>query len=276
MTFDPKTKKYPFPEDTSSHYIIVKKNNRAVFDKNYPYIDNSSSFRRKQKLIRALLYLIVFPVARIRMGLRIKGRNNLKKHREVLKNGVISCCNHVHFWDFISIMDAIKPFKPYHLSWATNVRGENASLIRLVGGIPIPEDDIKATMSMMSAVKQLLNNNGWLHIYSEGSMWEYYQPIRPFKTGTAAIACMVNKPLLPMAFSYRKPGFVRRVIFHQIALLTLNIGEPIYCNQSLPLNEQKIDLTIRCHNEVCKLAGINPEYNLYEPVYNNSRRKDYY
>ena len=36
--FDPHSTKYNYPENTDAHYLVVKKNNGAVFDENYPYI----------------------------------------------------------------------------------------------------------------------------------------------------------------------------------------------------------------------------------------------
>ena len=77
--FDPKCRKFPYPEQTDKHYLIVKKDRRIVFDENYPYVDTSKSFLRKQKWLRFMLYFIVFLVSRIRMGLRVKGRENITK-----------------------------------------------------------------------------------------------------------------------------------------------------------------------------------------------------
>ena len=139
--YDPKTKKFPYPSDTAEHYITVKKDNGLVFDKNYPYIDESKKMKAKRAFVRFMLGLVVFPAARIRLGLRIKGKENLEKNKEIIKNGVISCSNHVHFWDYICIMRAIRPSKPYMLVWDKNVRGESGTLVRLVGGIPIPQGD---------------------------------------------------------------------------------------------------------------------------------------
>ena len=79
-----------------------------------------------------------------------------------------------------------------------------------------------------------------------------------------------------MAYRYRKPCWIRRVIFKQIATLTLCIGEPIYKNDTLDRHEQILDLTIRSHEEVCKLAGIDPKENIYKPVYENSKKIVYY
>ncbi len=274
--FDPQTNKYPYPEDTDKHYLEVKKNNGAVFDENYPYINNSKSFRFINGLVRILLVLIVFPLTYVRLGLKVRGKKNLNKHKQEIKKGVISVCNHVHMWDYLSIMNAIKPTKPNILVWAPNVRGENGSLVRHVGGIPVPDDNIKGTIAYFNAIKQRLDDGGWIHIYSEGSMWEYYAPIRPFKIGAAFFACRYDKPIIPLAFSYRKPGWIRRKFFHQIALFTLNIGEPIYADKNLPIKEREIDLAKRSHEAVVRLAGRTEENNLYEPLFDNSKRVDYY
>ena len=274
--FDPKTNKYPYPLETDKHYLHVKKDNGLKFDENYPYIDKRKSFKFVDFLVRILLYIVVFPLDYIRMGLRVRGKKNLKKHKAEIKKGVISICNHVHMWDYIGIMNGIKPIKPKLLAWAANVRGENGPLMRHVGAIPIPEDNIKGTIAYFDAVKNLLNSGGWLHIYPEGSMWEYYAPIRPFKIGAAYFACQHNKPIIPLAYSYRKPNWLRRKLFHQIACFTLNIGEPIYPNESLPIKEREKDLIVRSHDAVCVLAGRDPKQALYDQVFNKSQRVDYY
>lgn len=274
--FDPKTIKFPYPEDTGTHYLKVKKNDGTVFDEHYPFIDASKKFKRKQWWLRLGLHLLAHPLMGIRTGLRIKGKENLKKHKDVLDKGAVSISNHIHMWDYIGISKALWPRKTNVLSWAPDISGENGKMIRLVGGIPIPEDDFRATAAYMKAVRNLLKEGGWLHIYAEGSMWEYYGQIRPFKRGAAYFAIKEDKPILPMAYSFRKPGWIRRKIFKQIALLTLNIGEPIYANKTLPEREQEKDLLIRAHEAVCRLADIDPKKNLYPPIYDNSRRIDYY
>lgn len=274
--FDPKTNKYPYTEYTDGHYLVVKNDNGLVFDNKYPYVDNSKSFKFKSKLFRIFFNLFVIPVARIRLGLKVKGRENLKKHKDVINKGIVSCCNHVHLWDFIGIAYAVRRNKPKFLVWDKNIRGALGKPIRLLGGIPLPDDNIAAQLAHFRDVKKHINNGGWLHIYSEGSSWEFYAPIRPFKKGTSAYAMICDKPILPMAYSYRKPGWIRRNIFKQIALLSLTIGEPIYKDESLPKGEQEDDLTKRAHAAVCELAGINPSDNIYPAIFNNTKRIDYY
>lgn len=276
MYFDPKTNRFPYPEDTDRHYLEVKKNNGLVFDEHYPYIDRTPAFRLKQALARILLYAVVFPVASVRLGLRVNGRENLKKHRDVLKHGIVSCSNHVHMWDYLATMCGVRPFKTNILAWADNIRGENGTMIRLVGGIPIPDGNLSGTRAYVKAVDDLLQSGGWLQIYAEGSMWEYYAPIRPFKRGAAYFALRNHTPILPLAYSYRKPGWIRRHIFRQIACFTLNIGEPVFPDKTLCGKKQEEDFVKRTHEAVCRLAGIDPGKNLYPPLFDHQKRVDYY
>ena len=278
MYFDPKTNRYPYPSDTASHYLEVKKNRGIVFDENYPYIDKSKSFRFKRFLIRIVLLIFVFPLVKIRLGIKVNNKANLKKYKDVINKGIISVTNHIHMWDYLTLLRTVKPFKPYVIVWAPNINGENGSLIRMVGGIPIPENNYRGTMKYYNVIKDLLTKDkGWLHIYAEGSMWEYYAPIRPLKRGSSFFAVQFNKPVLPIAYSYRKPTWIRRVLFKQLARITVNIGEPLYPNKDIEgAKEQELDLTTRVHETLCRLSGIDPKDNPYPPIYNNSKRVDYY
>ena len=274
--FDPKTVKFPYPEYTDQHYLEVKKDRGIIFDKNYPYIDKSKPFLFKKFWMRFMLHFMVFSVARIRLGLKVKGKENIKNNKELFKKGAVSICNHVHLFDYLAVMYAIKPFKPYLLAWDKNINGETGNLMRLVGGIPIPKGDMQATIAFLNAVEKEISNGGWLHIYPEASMWEFYAPIRPFKKGSSYFACKCHKPIVPLAISYRKPGWIRKNIFKQIACFTLSIGEPIFPNEKLPIKEREDDLTVRSHDAICSLAGIEPSENIYEPLFDKSKRIDYY
>ena len=274
--FDPKTDKFPYPEQTDGHYLKLKMDRGIVFDGDYPFVDNSRIMRVKSKLFRAFVLTVVAAVVRVRIGLRVEGRRHLKEHKEELCRGAVSCCNHVHMWDYLAIVSAIAPFDPHVLIWAANINGEWGKAMRLIGGVPIPEDSTRATRAYLRAVKQYVQDGGWLHIYAEGSMWEYYRPIRPFKSGVGYFACETDKPVMPLAFTYRRPGWLRRCVFGQLACLTLHIGEPIFPNKELPRRERMDDLTVRSHEAVCRLAGIEPEENLYGPVFNDDKRVDYY
>ena len=276
--FDPKTNKFPFPEDTASHYLNVKKDNGNIYDENYPYIDSSFGFKFKQFWVRVLIVILVYPLTYIRLCLRVKGRKNLRKNRKLLKKGAISVCNHVHMWDYLGIMSLVKPRKPKMLVWEKNVTGPSGGAVRIVGGIPIPSDNMRGFAKMCHQTFDFVKNGGWLHIYAEGAMWEYYAPIRPFKDGAAYFAFKTDRPVLPMAYSYRPVGWIRKKIFHQIAKFTLNVGEPLFIDKTLPKDEAIKKLTIQLHEACCKLAGFKEGENIYPALYNKEtgKRIDYY
>jgi len=276
MPYDPMPTEYPFPEITDKHYLPMKELVDTVFDENYPYVDKSFGYRLKCALMRILTVTLAFPVMRIRTLLRVEGRENLKKHKKLLKKGVVSVVNHVFVWDFIGIMYAVRPFKPWIPVWETNMRGYARNLIRYNHGIPLPTESRRATAAFAHALDGLLSEDSqWVHFSAEGSMWEYYMPIRPFKKGAFTFAVRNNVPVLPLAYSYRKPKGLQK-IFWRRPLLTLSIGEPIFPNTELGKVAAADELARKAHAEVCRLAGINPEENIYEPVFNNSKRIDYY
>lgn len=270
--FHPHANKYPYTEYTDEHYLIVKKNDGTIFDSSYPYFDESKSFKRKRWWTRVLLVTIVFPLCIPYLGLRIKGRKKLKYFKDNLSGGAITVSNHIHLWDYISIMKAIRPTKPDVLVWAPNIRGENGKMMRAVGGVPIPDDNKEGTRALNKGIEDYLNKGGWLQIYAEGSMWEYYPYIRPFKLGAFSLACRYNKPILPLGFSFRKPSWFRKHILRQDAAITLSIGDPLYKDDSLNETEQRIDLAKRTHQAICHLSNIEDGQNLYPPVFNHNKR----
>ena len=274
VDYDPKVNKFPYPIDTSMHYL--KKDCVINLDLNekYQYIDESKEFKRKLKFFRFIVRLIVFPLVKIRLNLKIVGRKNLKLYKDVLKDGAITVCNHVHMWDYLAISKALKKTDIKFLAWKKNLEASNRGLVKLAGGIPIPEDNIKGSLKFVKEINNYLNNKGWLHIYAEGSMWEFYRPIRPFKDGFAYFSIKNNKPILPLAISYRKNGFIRSKIFKSPASLTINIGKPIIPLKNQNYKEYKDEFMKLVHKEVVSLAGIKDNY--YEPIYNNSKRIDYY
>lgn len=276
MPFDPQTDVYPYPRITDQHYLKVEERRHFDFDEHYNFIDESRSFKFKRFWFDILLALVMFPITAIRMNLRIKGRENLKKYRKELENGAITVSNHVHMWDFPALMLALREPSLKVLVWNRNLMGGNRIFIRMSGGIPVPAEDPAAMEAMYFSVVDYLKRGKWLHVYSEGSMWEFYQPIRPFKDGAARFSYATQKPVLPIAFSYRKNGFIRKKIFKSPASLTINIGEPIWPDPNAPARKGREQLTIRVNEAVCRLAGIDPKENIYPPVFNQNERIDYY
>lgn len=255
---------YKYPDRTDQHMIDVPHQVDTHFDENFNYYDKSKTYKFKRFWLNVLLHTIVFPINVIRHGLKIYGRKEFKKHWNEYKNGAITICNHVIWWDYICVMQTIRPHLEYMMAWPVNFEGPNRKLIRLVGGVPIPTT-LRALAKWNGAMNDILQDGNLLHVYPEGSMWFYYYKLRPFKKGAFTYAVKNNKPIIPMAISYRKPKGLER-LFHKkdAALINMHIGEPIYPNMELPKEECVMDLLTRSHIKVQELMGItkdDPDYN---------------
>lgn len=259
-----------YPERSDQHMITVKRKRKCVFDENYPYYDRSKKALFKRFLMYTGLNIIVFLLATIVHGLRIHNRKVLRKNKELLKNGAITICNHVYMWDYLCILKAIR--KPqYHVAWKENFEGPNGPLIRNVGGIPVPTDNIRAMAKWQKAIDQVLEEGKWLHVFPEGSMWYYYPDIRPLKPAVFKFSVKHNKPVIPMAFSFRKRRGPLRLFFKS-PVADLWIGEPILPDLTLDRNEAIDKMHKEAYHIMQGLVGINPG----DPTYNTDQNIDNY
>ena len=72
--FDPKTDRFPYPEETDKHYLEIHMDRGYVFDTKYPYIDRQRGFLFRQENVRLILNAFLFSRAVISMGIRIECR----------------------------------------------------------------------------------------------------------------------------------------------------------------------------------------------------------
>ena len=79
-----------------------------TFDGTYTYLDKSLKFKIVHGLTYLLAWIVAFPVNRIRFGLKIVGREKIRKNRKLIADGVMTVCNHVHRWDMICVMQAMR------------------------------------------------------------------------------------------------------------------------------------------------------------------------
>jgi 1-acyl-sn-glycerol-3-phosphate acyltransferase len=256
MRFIPQTD-YIRPEHTDEHTLKIKRAVNINFDDNYPYNNKRLGYRFVKLLMRVLVGIIGFPVLFIVTGFIIKGKKNLRKNRKLLKNGFLTVCNHVHLWDSVGVMTAFLRYGMSFPSWDMNMRGSNRFLIKYSGGIPVPKQP-RALLCFVKAVNEILSERRWVHFFPEGSMWDYYAEIRPFKKGAFTFAVNNKKPVIPLAYSYRRPRGIWK-LFRKPAALTLNIGEPIFFDETLPKQEAVIDICIKARAAVMSLAGIEKD-----------------
>jgi 1-acyl-sn-glycerol-3-phosphate acyltransferase len=198
----------------------------------------------------------------IRYCLRVEGRDILKKHRKLFKNGAMTVANHVMRWDFLTVLLTVRYHRLYFPALAYNINTADRGLIRAVGGVPIPEG-IHAMKYFNAAFDELHRQKKWFHAFPEASSWDFYHLIRPFKKGVFTMAHKYNIPVIPMAFSYRPPTGIYRFFKKGYPLITLRIGEPLMPDQSLPRKDAVNLLRQQCHKRIVELAGIREGENPY-------------
>lgn len=261
-TYVPETN-LTYPENPQEFMIQPNIVHPVDIENNYTFLDKSF----KQKLlsfgIYGVIFTIVFPIHRIKYGLKIKGKSNLRKNRKLFKNGAMTICNHVYRWDFLAVVQAVKYRRLWYPSRPENVMTPDRNLIKGTGGIPIPQS-ISALKNFYKAFDELHNRKKWFHIFPEACRWEYYQPIRPFRLGGFKMAYKYQIPVIPMVISYREPKGLYKLFKVKHPLITLSIGEPI-----LPVgkegerkNEICISMQKNAHQQMVKMAGI--EQNKWE------------
>ena len=262
---------YKYPNKSDEHMIKVKHLRDTHFDENYSYLDKSLLYKIKRVILWFALNLLAFPVCTIRYGLKIYGKENLRKHKKLFKDGAITICNHVLMWDYLCVLKAIRPRLQYHPGWKTNFEGPNGPLIRWVGGIPIPTDNMRAMVKFQRAIDEILESKKWLHFFPEGSMWFYYPDIRPLKKAVFKFAIKHNKPVIPMTISFRPRKGIWK-LFGKKPFADLHIGEPILPDNSLPMNEAIDKLHKEAYHIMQVMNGINPG----DPNYNIDQNIDTY
>jgi 1-acyl-sn-glycerol-3-phosphate acyltransferase len=251
-----------YPEQPDGRMVEFKVVHDIKLDDDYPYLDKSFKFRIKRFLVYFVLFTVGLFITAARAGLKREGKKNLKKYRHILKNGALTVCNHVHRWDFIMITQTfLKPM--FFPVWKEQLKSPDAGLIRYAGGIPVP-DEIHQIKFFNKAFDEIAAKKIWIHAFPESSRFDFYQPIRPFKKGVFTMAHRYNLPVIPMAYSYRKPRFpftilnaIRPLMGRQKKpMLTLRIGEPLFIDTTLPRKEAVAKLRKECHEAVVRLAGI--------------------
>lgn len=257
---------YEYPEECDGHMIKVKHTRNVKFDKDYPYLDKRRRFKFMRGVYWVLVNGIVFPITRLSHGLRIYGKENYKKHKKELEGGAITISNHVFYWDYLCVLQVIRPHLAYFPAWKDNLEGPNGSLIRLSGGIPIPTESLHGMREFNHAVEEVLKDGKWLHFFPEGSMWFFYPDIRPLKKAVFHYAVKHDKPILPITMSFRPRRGITR-LFSKKPCVDLHIGEPLFPAKELSPREAEEKLHATAYDVMQRMNGIYPG----DPTYNTDQ-----
>lgn len=221
----------PVAADASNlnrHVVHMPTPYACPVDEHYRFVNRNVFFRLGSNLV---FYLIALPVlsigSRLAFGLKIIGKRNLR----YIKGGAVTVTNHVHVLDSPMVACTLFPRKPLFASLQSNFEIPVVRrLVRILGGVPIPESP-KALGAFMEAMRAQLKKGRIVHFYPEASLWPWHDELRPFKNGAFHLAVKSGVPVVPMVFTYRKPGWLMSKL-RKKPLLTLRIGEPEYPAQS--------------------------------------------
>lgn len=136
---------------------------------------------------------------------------------------------------------------PYYPTWNVKLKDSDRVLVKMSGGIPLA-DNLAGTREFFKALSRHLSERDAIHVFPEGSMWPFYQSIRPFKDGAFILAEKHRAPVIPMAFEFRNPGRIAKLFGLIEPRATLHIGYPVYADYSLPDKYSRVsELKERVH-----------------------------
>ena len=227
------------------------------FDETFPYIDKSLSFRLNSILGFFVKWVLVAFWNRFHFGLRIVGRENIRKYRNELENGAMCVCNHVFVFDAFGVNQAVRRFRRLWIPmFAKHFNGKNSWFMRHAGGIPIPETR-GGIRKFNEAFDEYHRRKDWMLIFPEAVRWNMYVPVRPFKLGAFSMAYKYDIPVVPLVYSYReRKGLYRLFGSSNIPCVTLHVGEPIFFDKEKSRKEELQRICAVAHERMVQMAGI--------------------
>lgn len=246
---------YP-TDDPYKKLVPVRKVKDISFDGNYPYLDDSFSFKIQHIAADFVVFILLYIVNKFVYGIRYRGRSVLRKYRKEFSNGVVSICNHCYEYDGAAVSQAFRrriwtPMLKEHLA------GTKSWYLKYFGGIPVP-DDFAGLKKFNEAFDELHRRKQWILVFPEARNWYFYKPVKPFMKGAFTMAYKYDVPVLPVNISYReRTGIFRLFARKEIPLLKLTIGEPIFPDNTHSRKKEVDRLLRESHAALCEMAGID-------------------
>lgn len=232
------------------HTVHIKTKNKVLrrnFDY-YPVGIKRFFFRIAWWFVIPLLVLYDW----IFLGLRFMDKKNASCFRFGKHKKLITVSNHLHIMDCSMVAHIFYPRKIYFTSIQSNFGIPVAGgLVRLLGGVPIP-DDKENMRKFTDDMEKMMRANRIVQYYPESALHPYQANIRNFKKGAFQFAVQSQAPVLPIVFIMRKPRGLYR-LYKRRPLFTGVIGKPLYPNSELEGREAVVELMNRVHDEMTEL-----------------------
>lgn len=246
-----------YPENPDQSMRHPKMIYNIPIDHNFDFKQITFTSKVRRFFIHAGIFCLVFPLNKLLYGIKISGRENIKKNKKLLKDGAMTVCNHVHRWDFPFVLQAVRWRTMYFPAKASNIQTKDKNLILGAGGVPVPES-VSAIRKFNEAFNYFNSKKKWIHVFPESCRWAFYQPIRPFKAGAFKMAVKFSIPVLPLAISYRPVNRWRKLLGIKHPLINIKIGEPLFPSEiKAESRREKCNiLRDKAHAALVSLAGI--------------------
>ena len=225
------------------------------FDGTYTYFDKSLKFKLLHAFVYFVVWFIAFPLNWIRFGIKIEGREVIRRNRKLFAGGVMTVCNHVHRWDMVCVLQAMRYRKAWIPMYAQPFNGKDGFKMKYVGGVAIPEY-FSGLKLFDQAMDELHEAKQWIHIFPESCSWYHYAPLRPFKIGAFNMAYKYTLPVLPMVITFRPRTGWRKLFGKGEPLLTIHVGDPIVPNLQASRKEEASRMRDLAHKAMLDMAGI--------------------
>lgn len=207
-------------------------------------------------LHRAVFSLLLLPLRLydfLLFGLRIEGWENRVK---LGRRGAVAVCNHVHTLDCTMMAQVLWPKRQYFVTLQSNLEMKGVRhLVRLLGGIPIPEDpDLRRRFPQV--LQEALSLGAVIPIYPEGELVHYCPRLRPFKNTPFSTAWRSGVPILPMCVTYREPRGLWRL--KKRPCLTLHILPALEPDRSAPKAAEVVRLREETFEQMRACLAAHP------------------
>ena len=189
---------------------------------------------------RFFLDIAAFLATRIFLGLKIRGRRNLRK----LRGGFVSIANHVQDIDCGMVLQALWGHRVYFVSIEENFALAGVGhILRWAGAVPFPEK-LELLAEHVKAMEEALRGGSVVHVYPEGVLAPYHKGVGPFGSGAFHLAATCQVPVVPLAIRQRGRRGLWRILKRR-PCFTLEILPPLYPDGSLGKHEAAEDLLER-------------------------------
>lgn len=242
-----------------SHIIHLKHQVKINFDENYNYYIKNPIKKFLSKVFMTFAVPLFKVIHYLGFGLKIKNKKILKALRKQ-KTAFITIANHCLILDSTMSVATTFPKTLYMPTVEPTMKIPVARLILRAGNVmPIPFN-IRGLVKFKNDCNEILKNGKVLHYFPEGALWPYYGKLREFKPGAFRFAVDANIPVLPYCFYFRERRGLWKLLGKK-PLVTLEVIEPIYPDNSLSKKDAINDLMNKSHSAMKQIIDLHPHDN---------------